>query len=122
MHNVNGWADVFATPLPIYGLNDSSILLGYKVRNSGILNNVRTSVQYRSFTGEEVSDAYGWEIDWILEKQFTKQLSVMLKFAQYFADSKARTFSNKKNAWSNDTTKVWLMFQYNTENIFKFAR
>ena len=122
VHNVNGWADVFATPLPIYGLNDSSILLGYKVQNFGILNNVRTSVQYRSFMGEEISDSYGWEVNWILEKQFTKQFSVMLKFAQYFADSTARTFSNKKNAWSNDTTKAWLMFQYNTENIFKFAR
>ncbi len=110
LHKFNGWADVFlkyTAASDTYGLNDYYFTLGY--RNSaigkleGVFHKFRAA---KSFPGGGKN--FGTEIDLLYTKPLTKNLSFLLKFANYNADSDA------KNAGigDKDTTKAWVMLTY----------
>lgn len=96
LHAFQGWADKFLTT-PKTGLRD-------------MYGTVKTSafgmdwiIQYHEFSAANSGLDYGHEIDALVEKKFGKHYSVMLKYADYVAD----TNKNPNNAYS-DTQKIWL--------------
>lgn len=102
-HKFNGWADKFLAT-PTAGLEDMSIYAGYTSSKFGLLK-----VVYHDFSSEAGGTDYGTEIDAIYKRSIpgVKNLSGMLKFADYNADSAAPAGS-----LANDSTKFWAMLTY----------
>ena len=98
LHGKNGWADKFLAT-PAGGIEDLSVMAGYKAKGFGLLK-----VVYHDFQADTgtVGD-YGTEIDAMYKRAVpgVNGLVGMLKVAAYDADN-----------FSVDTTKVWVMLDY----------
>jgi len=99
LHAHNGWADKFLAT-PAAGLEDTSVMLGYKAKGFGLFKAV-----YHDFSSEVGSTDYGTEIDAVYKNKIPgiKGLSGMLKVAD---------FSEDDNSGYIDTTKFWVMLDY----------
>ncbi|MDA7817170.1 alginate export family protein [Sulfurimonas sp.] len=101
-HKFNGWADKFLVT-PTAGLEDMSIYVGYKSKKFGL-----AKVIYHDFKSEVGSTDYGTEVDALYKRGIpgVKNLSGLIKFANYDADANAPTGLNV------DSTKFWAMLTY----------
>ena len=78
-HAFNGWADRFLTT-PVNGLIDTYASV------SGQVAGVKLKAIYHQFDSDAGGLDYGSEIDFLATKKFSDQISVGLKYADYFAD------------------------------------
>jgi hypothetical protein len=92
LHKFNGWADQFLGT-PGDGLEDTYLKFSTK------LSDYKFTVMYHDFSAEDSGNDYGSEIDLSLVRKFSKNYSLVLKYAAYSAgDIKV------------DANKLWLMF------------
>ena len=107
-HKFNGWADVFLST-PVQGLEDLNLMVGYKSKQVGVLKAV-----YHEFTSAEDSIDYGKEIDLLYKRAIpgVKNLTGMLKYADYSADDSAASGNPK----ATDVQKFWVMLDYKFSN------
>ncbi len=107
-HGHNGWADLFLTT-PENGLEDLNLMVGYKSKQVGVLKAV-----YHDFQAEEGSVSYGQEIDLLYKRAIpgVKNLTGMLKYADYSADDSAASGNPK----ATDVQKFWVMLDYKFSN------
>ena len=107
-HKFNGWADVFLGT-PTQGLEDLNLMIGYKSKQLGVLKAV-----YHEFTSAEENIDYGTEIDLLYKRAIpgVKNLTGMLKFADYSADDSAASGNPK----ATDVQKFWVMLDYKFSN------
>jgi hypothetical protein len=98
LHAQNGWADKFLNT-PANGLQDTYGSLFYKVNNTGskLADGTVLGVVYHDFSADNGGADYGTEWDAVIKRNFMKHYSVMLKYADYQADT-----------FATDTKKVWL--------------
>jgi len=96
LHKFQGWADVFLGT-PSAGIEDIYLNASYKV------NGYTLKAIYHDFSSDEGSASLGTELDFLVTKKLTKQLSGLFKFATF--DSDDAGFSSRD--------KVWLMLTYN---------
>jgi len=103
-HKYGGWADQFLGT-PADGLEDISIMAGYKAKGFGTFK-----VIGHQFTSDENSIAYGTEIDAVYVNKIpgVKGLKGLLKFAQFDADDKINGAPGK----GTDVTKFWVILDY----------
>ncbi|MCX7545469.1 alginate export family protein [Marinicella gelatinilytica] len=94
LHAFNGWADQFLST-PDVGIVDTFI--GVK----GSINGWGWQAKYHQFDSEAGSGQLGSEFDVSLSKKLGQKADLLLKAADYSADTH-----------SQDTQKVWLMFSY----------
>ena len=92
LHKFNGWADQFLGT-PADGLEDVYASFSTK------LSNYKLTIVFHDFTAENSSNDYGSEFDVALVRKFSKNYSMVLKYASYSAD-----------VGKVDTDKLWLMF------------
>ena len=101
LHAFNGWADKFLAT-PAKGLEDTNIKLLAKYAGYNFV------LAAHSFKTDTDGIALGTEIDASVAKNINKNLSLLLKAAQYKADSDA----SKAGVGTNDLNKVWLQAIY----------
>lgn len=94
LHAFNGWADQFLST-PDKGIVDTFI--GVK----GTIKGWGWQAKYHRFDSEASSGQLGSEFDVSLSKKLNQKAGLLLKAADYSADTH-----------SQDTQKVWLMFSY----------
>lgn len=83
LHPFQGWADVFATT-PASGIEDASIALSFKPKlQLGRLSNFVLTGAYHDFKAQRGGRALGREVDFQMTTTITKQLSALVKFADY---------------------------------------
>ena len=102
LHGKNGWNDQFLAT-PAGGIEDTSVYVGYKSKDFGLLK-----VVYHSFDAESSqSTDYGTEIDAVYKRGIpgVKNLGGLIKLAAFDADT--NNVDGKV-----DTTKVWAMLTY----------
>jgi len=110
LHKFNGWSDVFLNYIAgsnNYGLKDLYGSVGLKNSYLGKF----TFVYHRFRSVKNLPSGgknFGKEIDLSWSKKVIKNLSVVVKYAKYYADSDAKG----SGVGDKDTTKVWLMFVY----------
>lgn len=95
LHKFQGWADVFLAT-PATGIEDLYINASYKV------NGYNFKAIYHDFSADETGADLGTELDLAVSKKFTKNLSGLLKYADFSSDSNAIA--------SRD--KLWIMLTY----------
>lgn len=95
-HAFNGWDDKFLTT-PVNGLNDLYLSAAGALGSDGWLANAKWLVAFHDFKADHGSADYGSEWDLQLSFPVAKNLSGIVKFADYNADQFAR-----------DTQKLWL--------------
>ncbi len=102
LHAMNGWADLFLST-PNEGLEDLSIKLGYNAGQYGKIVGIYHDFQsvVKNTAGD---DDLGTEIDIAYNYKITKNLGLLLKYADYSAGDKS---FNK-----SDTTKYWVQLDY----------
>ena len=93
MHKFNGWADKFLVT-PANGLQDRYLVVGGRAFGFGL------SSAYHDFQADEGSAEYGSELNIAISKAVSKNIKVLLKYADYDADD-----------FSTDTQKLWLQAQ-----------
>lgn len=100
LHAFNGWADKFLTT-PATGLEDAYLSVSYQVNgtDSEWIDGTKLGVIYHDFSAETGGADYGDEWDAVISRDFLEHYSVMLKYADYNADS-----------FATDTQKFWLVF------------
>lgn len=84
-HIFNGWADKFAV-IPSNGLNDKYIWLGYKLPKIAalpILDDSSVKIRYHNFDSDNNAISYGEEFDTEFVKNFNKNISLSIKYANY---------------------------------------
>ncbi len=92
-HAFNGWSDQFlATPAD--GLVDAYVTVSGKVAGTKLM------AVYHDFSSDNGNIDYGTELDLLLAKKISKTYSVLLKYAQYSADT-----------MKVDADKLWLQGQ-----------
>ena len=91
LHLWQGWADKFLTT-PQQGIEDTYVVLGAKLAGFDV------QLAWHDFGAEAVSRDYGTEWNVSVSRKFAKRVDVMLKAADYSADTFGR-----------DTTKLWAM-------------
>lgn len=97
LHAFNGWADKFLTT-PAAGLEDIYASVGYKVSGLGnVVDGTQFAVVYHDFSADTGSASYGTEWDASIGRDFMEHYSVLLKFADYSADT-----------FATDTQKIWV--------------
>ena len=99
LHAFNGWADKFLTT-PAAGLEDLYASVSYKV--SGVnetVDGTQLAVAYHDFSAETGGADYGSEWNASIGRDFMEHYSVLLKYADYNADS-----------FATDTQKIWVQF------------
>lgn len=96
LHAFNGWADQFLAT-PATGLDDRYLRLGLT------MNKWSFAARYHDFEAELGSESYGSEIDVSAKRSLGARYSVLLKFAQFDADS----------ANFEDVSKAWVMLSAN---------
>jgi hypothetical protein len=101
LHAFNGWADKFLNT-PAKGLEDTNIKFLAKYAGCNFV------LAAHSFKTDTDSIALGTEIDASVAKNINKNLSLLLKVAQYQADSDAA----KAGVGTNDVNKMWLQAMY----------
>lgn len=92
-HAFNGWADKFLGT-PANGLKDTYLKA---VSNVG---GVKLVAMYHDFSADNGSADYGTELDLLAVKKLSNSTKVLLKFADYDADT-----------FSTDTQKIWLALE-----------
>lgn len=92
-HAFNGWADKFLGT-PADGLQDTYLKA---VSNLG---GIKLVAMYHDFSADNGSADYGTELDLLAVKKITKSTKVLLKYADYDADT-----------FSTDTQKIWLALE-----------
>lgn len=100
LHAFNGWADRFLAT-PAKGLEDTNIKLLAKYWGMNFV------LAAHEFKAETDGTKYGQEIDVSVAKNINKNLSLLVKAAQYSGESSAPTAPLKK-----DMTKTWLQLAY----------
>jgi hypothetical protein len=100
LHAFNGWADRFLAT-PAKGLEDTNIKLLAKYWGMNFV------LAAHEFKAETDGTKYGQEIDVSVAKNLNKNLSLLVKAAQYSGESSAPTAPLKK-----DVTKTWLQLAY----------
>jgi len=95
LHKFQGWADVFLGT-PVAGIEDFYLNATYGV------DGYKFKVVYHDFTTDEGGLDLGTEIDFVVSKKFSKNVSGLLKFASFDSDSASYA--------SRD--KVWFMITY----------
>jgi len=95
LHKFQGWADQFLGT-PDTGIEDT--YLGITTKQFG----VKFALYYHDFSQEEGSGDYGDEIDVSAAYKINKNYAVLVKAAQFNADS---------SSGREDVTKVWLQLQ-----------
>ena len=90
-HKFQGWADKFLAT-PASGVVDTYATAKYAI------NGFNMAVTYHEFESDVNSLDYGDELDAVVSKKFAGRYLVMLKYADYSADTLA-----------TDTSKTWLM-------------
>ncbi|RUM43742.1 MAG: hypothetical protein DSY46_07510 [Hydrogenimonas sp.] len=103
LHGKNGWADRFLTGTPDNGLVDMSLKVAYNAGAYGKLVGV-----YHNFSSDARSIDYGTEFDAAYKMKVNKNLDLLLKSAWYNTDASTST----SEAWTHDTTKYWVQFDY----------
>jgi hypothetical protein len=101
LHAFNGWADRFLTTPVKEGLEDTNLKVLAKYWG---MNFVLAAHEFKAETG---GAKFGKEIDVSVAKNINKNLSFMVKAAQYTGDSSAPTLALK-----SDLTKTWLQLAY----------
>ena len=101
LHAFNCWADKFLNT-PAKGLEDTNIKFLAKYAGCNFV------LAAHSFKTDTDSIALGTEIDASVAKNINKNLSLLLKVAQYQADSDAA----KAGVGTNDVNKMWLQAMY----------
>lgn len=98
LHAFNGWADKFLTT-PATGLEDLYASIGYKINDTGSewIDGTNLAITYHDFSAESGGANYGSEWDASIGRSFMEHYSVLLKFANYNADS-----------FATDTQKIWV--------------
>lgn len=104
-HKFNGWADKFLGT-PATGLQDAYAKVSYKISGmNSFVDGTKLTAVYHDFQGDSSGD-YGSEIDLSIGKTFDfkttgqpfKNVSVLIKYADYDAEDAGYT----------DTQKLWL--------------
>ena len=110
LHKFNGWADVFlkyTAATDTYGLNDAYATLGVKNKLIGkILGTYHYFTSDKDFSNG--GDTFGNEIDLLWARNLRKNISLLVKFAKYNADSDA----SYAGVGNRDTTKFWVMLNF----------
>ena len=101
LHAFNGWADKFLAT-PAKGLEDTNIKLLAKYAGYNFV------LAAHSFKTDVDGIALGTEIDASVAKNVNKNLSLLLKAAQYKGDADAA----KAGVGTNDVNKLWLQAMY----------
>lgn len=96
LHAFQGWADKFLAT-PAGGLRDMYGTIKTTVYGVDLI------AVYHDFSDASSNIDYGHEVNFLAEKKFGKHYSVMVKYADYIADSN----KNTRNTYS-DTQKIWL--------------
>ncbi|OUS11111.1 hypothetical protein A9Q89_09810 [Gammaproteobacteria bacterium 53_120_T64] len=91
LHKFQGFADTFLAT-PANGIKDSYLKVATKV------GGVKLVAVYHDFEAETGGMAYGSEIDVVAAYTFSKNYSVLFKYAAFDADN-----------YSSDTDKAWVM-------------
>lgn len=100
LHKFQGFADVFLAT-PAGGIEDLQVMADYKLGDTGVMGPVRFAAWYHDFKPETGSGDLGQELDLGVFAKPTKQLSVSVKYADYWgADSLA------------SRRKLWLSLDY----------
>lgn len=94
LHAFQGYADRFLTT-PANGVEDLYLSI------SGKIEQVNLTYIYHDYSSNKGSLDYGKENDLVISRKFGKNYSLMLKYANYSADT--------VNASLFDTEKLWLM-------------
>ena len=92
LHLFNGWADLFLATPPA-GLADAYFKVGYK---PSVWN---LQLAYHDFSADSGSEDFGTELDFSAARKLGDHYNLLLKLAQFDADSPTYT----------DTTKLWVM-------------
>ena len=95
LHKFNGWGDQFLST-PGTGLQDMNISAAYKVPGNEGLGGTLFKVVYHDFESDVNDISYGNELDLLVSRKLTKNLTGAIKAAFYNAD-----------AHSVDTDKIW---------------
>lgn len=97
LHAFNGWADKFLTT-PVTGLEDAYASISYKINGTNeVLDGTQFTVVYHDFSADSGGADYGNEWNASIGRNFMEHYSVLLKFADYNADS-----------FATDTQKMWV--------------
>ncbi|MDY6943727.1 MAG: alginate export family protein [Pseudomonadota bacterium] len=96
-HAFNGWADKFLGDLIAGGDGLVDTMVKAQVTVSGF----KFMAVYHDFSGDESGDDFGTELDLLISKSFTPNLSGLVKYADYDADT-----------FATDTRKFWVMANY----------
>jgi hypothetical protein len=94
-HAFNGWADKFLST-PNDGLEDMY------VKVTGNAFGTKLVAVYHDFSAENGSIDYGTELDLVAVKKLNKTFKVLVKYADYDADT-----------YSADTKKIWVALEMN---------
>ncbi|WP_306523753.1 alginate export family protein [Rheinheimera sp.] len=95
LHAFDGFADLFLTT-PNSGVRDNALEISLPVKST------KLALSYHQYDSDAGSQQLGSEVNATLAWDPTPQLNLLVKLAQYNADSHAA-----------DTNKVWLMASYN---------
>ena len=98
LHGHNGWADKFLTT-PVGGLEDAYASIFYQISDTEkvLIDGMSLGVIYHHFSAETGAAVYGDEWNAVIQRDFKKHYSVMVKYADYDAKS-----------FSTDTQKLWV--------------
>jgi len=92
-HAFNGWADKFLTT-PANGLDDMYI------KAEGNALGLKLTAVYHDFSAENGGVDYGTELDLVATKKLNETFKVLVKYADYSADT-----------FSADTQKIWVALE-----------
>ena len=95
LHAFNGWTDQFLGT-PGTGLQD--VFFGA----TGKTGRFNWNIKYHTFSEDEGSADFGNELDFSVATKIAKNYSVLLKYADFSADS---------DSGRSDTSKLWIMLQ-----------
>ena len=95
LHAFDGFADLFLTT-PNSGVRDNALEISLPVKST------KLAMSYHQYDSDAGSQQLGSEVNATLAWDPTPQLNLLVKLAQYNADSHAA-----------DTSKVWLMASFN---------
>ena len=98
LHAFQGWADKFLVT-PGEGVEDLYLSIATKLGGANL------ALVYHQFEPEAGGPSYGSEWDLVVKKAFAKRYVLVLKYANYDADSRA-----------SDTEKLWVMLSANFGN------
>jgi len=96
LHPFQGWSDVFLTT-PANGIKDANLALAIKPKlKLGPLSNIVLTGAYHDFKAQRGGAALGSEVDVQISTAITKQLSALIKFADYDGVS---GFPSRQKVW-----------------------